>query len=268
MYVTCTALWTEPRRSWCLSPGMWANMRRQSGTCIQYEDAQGQRDGWRGVGGKMGCFPGAGGTWWGCSEGCNVFTHWGLYLSAIVPIKLCNKPAQNSVANNKCLFLILASTCLLSFITSGLSLALLGFKRRVDSRSALESLIFPGWWHPEADSSHREGRSTRGQDQLCRHLQASAHTPSTNANHITESNLRETRDSTSRGENYKVTWQRARTQEGGWRSRTVMSNSGTSRRCQNPHPGPTSQETESWPRAWGQVIYFLPDEVSPSVKQE
>ena len=103
MYVTCTALWTEPRRSRCLSPGMWANMRRQSGTCIQYEDAQGQRDGWRGVGGKMGCFPGAGGTWWGCSEGCNVFTHWGLYLLAIVPIKLRNKPASNSVANNKCL---------------------------------------------------------------------------------------------------------------------------------------------------------------------
>ena len=77
-------------------------------------------------GGKMGCFPGTGGRWWGCSEGCNVFTHWALYLSAIVPIKLCNKPAPNSVANNKCLFLILASTCLPSFITSGLGLALLG----------------------------------------------------------------------------------------------------------------------------------------------
>lgn len=54
-------------------------------------------------GGKMGCFPGAGGRWWGCSEGCTVFTHWGLYLLAIVPIKLRNKPAQNSVANNKCI---------------------------------------------------------------------------------------------------------------------------------------------------------------------
>lgn len=113
----------------------------------------------------MGCFPGAGGRWWGCSEGCTVFTHWGLYLLAIVPIKLRNKPAENSVANNiKCLFLILASTCLLSFITSGLGLALLGFKRRVESRSALESVIFPGLVTPRGRffSQRRQGHRRPG----------------------------------------------------------------------------------------------------------
>ena len=110
------------------------------------------------------------------------------------------------------LFLILASTCLPSFITSGLGLALLGSSEGLTPGLLSSLSSFQDWRHPEADSSHREGRSTRGQDQLCRHLQASAHTPSTNANHITESNLRETRDSTSRGENYKVTWQGARTQ--------------------------------------------------------
>ena len=114
---------------------------------------------WR-RGEKMGSFPGAEGKWRGWSEGCSVFTHRGLYLLAIVPIKLHNKPPPNSVANNnKHLFLILMSTRLLGFITSRPGLALLGFKLRVESVSVHESLIFPGPVTPEAYSSHREGRA-------------------------------------------------------------------------------------------------------------
>ena len=61
-----------------------------------------------GVGGETGCFPE--GRWCGRSDGCTVLAHGGLYVLAIVPIKLCNKAAHNSVANNKCLLLILTST--------------------------------------------------------------------------------------------------------------------------------------------------------------
>lgn len=90
----------------------------------------------------MGCFPES--RWCGCSEGCSVFAHWGVYLLAIVPVKLRNNTAHNSVSkSNKHFFLHLISACLLGF-TSGLGLTLLGFRLRREPRSALEYLIFPG----------------------------------------------------------------------------------------------------------------------------
>ena len=95
-------------------------------------------------GGKTGCFPGAEGRWCGCSDSCTVLAHWGLYLLAIVPIELRNKPTHNSVSrSNKHFFLHLISTCLVGF-TSRPNMIWLGFKLRLESRSALESLIFPG----------------------------------------------------------------------------------------------------------------------------
>uniref|UniRef100_A0A8C6AL95 Uncharacterized protein n=1 Tax=Monodon monoceros TaxID=40151 RepID=A0A8C6AL95_MONMO len=49
--------------------------------------------------------------------------------------------------------------------------------------------------------------------------------------------------------------------------RTMMPNNATSHRCENPHPGHISREQNSGRGVLEQVISFLPDEISTSVKE-
>lgn len=197
-------------------------------------------------GGKAGLFASAEGKWCGCSEHCSLFTHRGFYLSAMVPIKLRNKPPQTQLQTT--ISISLSFSCLhICWGVSRPGLALLGFEQRAEYRSAQESLVFPGPLATRGMFVSQRSGTTRS--TLCPQpsSQSQSHNQTASVRH----------NSTSRGESHKVTWQRTRVP--GREAEGLGHGDGQQRdlpRVSKSHPGHFPKETEAWTQGLGSSYFF------------